>query len=547
MTLFLRPPLLVTARLALSHPPYRPQKVEAKGVLASSCPSVAHQKPSFNLESVSSSSFTAATSLQCLHFQSCSGCSQEWDLDQPRVVTEARKFFQELGISDLKFESGMLVEWRCRAKLAVRGTSERPLIGLYEEGTHNVVDIPLCRAHHPNINVAVNLLKQGICALNIQPYDEDLGTGELRYVQIAVTTYNTSLPAAERYQNGKVQVSLVWNSRNEQSESYKKLNALAEFLWRNAGPRSNSHLFHSIWVNFQTSSSNIIFGNRWRLLLGERDFWEHIGGIDVCLDPSSFGQANTQAFNSLLRKLQKYVPYGSSVVDLYAGAGVIGLSVAATRKCRQGRRLLSLRCVEINKESKLSFEKSLSRFPKHIDCNVHWHNTDASIEPLHWLKGSNVVIVDPPRKGVEQSLLDALREISKCKDSKVPKSSIINEKEEKRPWILRARKATVHVESKTSINWAKDQIWPEFIIYVSCGWESFKEDCLSPLKLPTELSVFAVQQCLAFGKGSCFQFLSWDRESRYRKEGNVRRRFGVESQGMGIVATAATDRICTEL
>lgn len=42
-----------------------------------------------------------------------------------------------------------------------------------------------------------------------------------------------------------------------------------------------------------------------------------------------------QAFDALLQKLQKYVPYESSVSDLYAGAGVIGLSLAATRKCRQ--------------------------------------------------------------------------------------------------------------------------------------------------------------------------------------------------------------------
>lgn len=38
----------------------------------------------------------------------------------------------------------------------------------------------------------------------------------------------------------------------------------------------------------------IIFGNRWRHLLGEKDLWEHIGGIDISLAPSSFGQANTQ-------------------------------------------------------------------------------------------------------------------------------------------------------------------------------------------------------------------------------------------------------------
>lgn len=41
-----------------------------------------------------------------------------------------------------------------------------------------------------------------------------------------------------------------------------------------------------------------------------------------------------QSFNSLLHKLNKYVPRGSTVVDLYSGAGVIGLSVAASRKCR---------------------------------------------------------------------------------------------------------------------------------------------------------------------------------------------------------------------
>nr|GEY04829.1 hypothetical protein [Tanacetum cinerariifolium] len=63
--------------------------------------------------------------------------------------------------------------WRCRAKLAIRGSSADPQIGLYEEGTHNVVDIPDCKAHHPNINAAVELLKKGIKILNIEPYDED--------------------------------------------------------------------------------------------------------------------------------------------------------------------------------------------------------------------------------------------------------------------------------------------------------------------------------------------------------------------------------------
>ncbi|KAF6150043.1 hypothetical protein GIB67_002825 [Kingdonia uniflora] len=406
-------------------------------------PTTPSQSLSLNPQTITSPSPSPPPSLtcalQCQHFQSCSGCTHEMNLHRPIILDEAVDFFRNLGVSDFTFDTCRLWGWRCRAKLAVRGSAIDPLIGLYEEGSHNVVDIPHCRAHHPNINAAVELLKEGITKLDVEPYDEDEGTGELRYVQMAITTYNTSIPAAERYRNGKVQVSLVWNARSENSPSSEKLNALANFLWRNGGPNSSSHLVHSVWVNFQTSTNNIIFGNRWKHLLGERDFWEHVGGIDISLAPSSFGQANTRAFDSLLRKLHKYVPYGSSVADLYAGAGSIGLSLAVARKCRQ--------------------------------------------EPLSWLEGSDVVVVDPPRKGLDYTLVEALQTLAsterKVKASKSPFTKGKDEKDEKRPWILRARESSVQIESKTP--WEKNQSFPRTLIYISCGWESFKEDCRSLL------------------------------------------------------------------
>jgi hypothetical protein len=54
----------------------------------------------------------------------------------------------------------------------------------------------------------------------------------------------------------------------------------------------------------------IIFGNRWRHLLGEKDFWEHVGGIDISLAPSSFGQANTRVD----RIFDKAIPSSCSTV-----------------------------------------------------------------------------------------------------------------------------------------------------------------------------------------------------------------------------------------
>ncbi|CAH9089912.1 unnamed protein product [Cuscuta epithymum] len=415
---------------------------------------------------------SSSCALHCPHFQMCSGCTQEFNLHRPLLIDEAVNFFKKLGVK-FTFDSGRLWGWRCRAKLAVRGSSVQPLIGLYQEGTHTVVDIPDCQAHHPNINAVVKLLKQAIVELNVEPYDEDLGTGDLRYVQMAVTTHDTSLPTSERYNKGKVQVSLVWNSRNENSHTSEKLKVLANFLWRTGGPWSEDHLIHSVWANFQTSSNNIIFGNRWRYLLGERDFWEHVGGIDVSLAPSSFGQANTRAFDSLLRKLQKYVPYGASVIDLYAGSGVIGLSLASTRKCS------SVKCVEVNKESRQAFTKTAERLPTNLDSSISWHHADTSIEPHSWLVGADVVVVDPPRKGLDPSLIKALQAVS----SGTPKSKLLesNEmtKDEKRPWVLRTREASVSIGGRTQSQ--ETQTSPQTLIYISCGWESFKEDCISLL------------------------------------------------------------------
>ncbi|BBH00522.1 S-adenosyl-L-methionine-dependent methyltransferases superfamily protein [Prunus dulcis] len=440
------PPPLITCH-------FSPSAVRAPPAVSAPAPASAAPSHSLSPNATPPPSLTCA--LHCPHFESCSGCTHEFNLHRPVIVDEATEFFKAVGVSDFTFDSCKLWGWRCRAKLAVRGSSENPLIGLYQEGTHNVVDIPQCKAHHPSINAAVGLLKQGITELSIEPYDEDEGTGDLRYVQVA----------------------LVWNSRNENSPNSEKLNALANFIWRNGGTRSKVNLVHSVWANFQTSTNNIIFGNRWRHLLGERDFWEHVGGIDISLAPSSFGQANTrfvlyitwsnvtasQAFDTLLRKLQ--------------------------------------RCIEINKESKLSFEKTVDRLPNLVDSSISWHLADTSKEPLSWITGSDVLVVDPPRKGLDASLVDALRSISsaeyKAKSSSErldpfyiqnievkdltggpsgnQLSSSSKEKDEKRPWMLRAREASVQIGSKITSEDSKTL--PRTLIYISCGWESFKEDC----------------------------------------------------------------------
>lgn len=97
------------------------------------------------------------------------------------------------------------------------------------------------------------------------------------------------------------------------------------------------------------------------------------------------------------------------------------------------------------------------------------------MSPINWLKGSDVVVVDPPRKGLDASLIDALRTASSRGDAKdMPPSKGTSDKVEKRPWILRAQQAGV--ESSRELGEA-DSTWPDTLIYISCGWEAFKRDC----------------------------------------------------------------------
>ncbi|CAI7792323.1 unnamed protein product [Closterium sp. NIES-54] len=339
---------------------------------------------------------------------------------------EAEAFFEARGVAGFKLHTADVVEWRCRAKLAVRGTAEEPLVGLYAARSHDVVDIPMCRgavrwsellitwlsAHgsyllplqHPLAHYS--LLHHTPCFMAMPQHLPTAlhSPAPIHTMQLALTTNDTSIPSSERYLKGKVQVTLVWNASNEKSPAAEKIPALCKELWRQGGKEAN--LLHSVWVNFQTSSSNVIFGGRWRHMIGPTDMWERLGGVDVCFTPGSFGQANYKAFDLMLKHLHSLIPRRSSVVELYAGAGAIGLSLAATTQC-------SVRCYEINEAARAPFTRSLERLQPLLrhPAAVSWHQADAEApveSHLDILLDADVVLVDPPRRGLHEPVLAAL-------------------------------------------------------------------------------------------------------------------------------------------
>lgn len=324
-----------------------------------------------------------AIHLHCSHFALCSGCCRNEYVDQLGVWKEISRFFSNKGISSFQLKVGNPAGWRCRAKLAVRGTALMPYIGLFEEGTHHINEIPHCRIHHPAINKAVAILRSWIIKYAIAPYNEKTGEGLLRYVQLTV----------ERA-TGRVQLALVLNRGHVTSENIQQFEA----LWQ-----EGSNLWHSLWLNFNRRRDNVIFGFEWFQLCGFELLAESLCERLIYFHPACFIQANLEMFEHLLERIKILLPQKADVIEFYAGVGTIGFVIV--EKCSR------IRCVEISLQAKLCFDKNHCNLPKNLASRLSFYMGKSS-DYAHLLEQIDpelgVAIVDPPRKGLERALLDIL-------------------------------------------------------------------------------------------------------------------------------------------
>lgn len=355
--------------------------------------------------------------INCPHFSSCSGCFLNENVEKNPIFNQAKAFFKEKResshslVENFFYRVGSVCSWRCRAKLAVRGSLKKPLIGLFKEGSHEVVDIPNCKVHHPLINEAIQIVRSWMVTEQIAPYNEATGRGFLRYLELAVDR-----------RKQKIQLVLIVNQKKEEALSLQFQQSL-QHLWE-----QNREKWHSLWLNFNERRDNVILGEAWQRIEGEEWLWDQFCGREICFHPASFSQANPEMFERLLVELNEFVPRGTNLVEFYAGSGVIGLTAA--------EKASRIRFNEIAPVSEICFENNKKRLPEELRKKLHYASGPVK-EHLDLLDTeTDLVIVDPPRKGLDPALLEKL-----CSQTNVKR-----------------------------------------LIYVSCGWQSFERDCEMLLK-----------------------------------------------------------------
>lgn len=310
-------------------------------------------------------------SFSCPLFSVCSGCKHKEEVRTPPVWEEICGFFQKIApFLSLELISGEIIEYRSKVKLAVRGTENNPKIGLFKEGTHEVVDLEECPLHYPLMNEALKDLRVKMKSFFIKPYEEKTHLGRLRYLQMFIDRKTL-----------KIQLVLVWNGKSLEKEETLFVNQLY-----------NSGFYHSIWANFSEKKTNSILGDEWKLLEGNEEFIQEIGNIPFHFHPSCFSQAHLSLFEQMISYVESLVSENKTLLELYSGVGCFGLSLA--HKAKQ------VTLIESSPHAKSSFEKTLKTQP--LDIQKKCYFLSGFAEEMSWNQ-AEVILVDPPRKGLSKA------------------------------------------------------------------------------------------------------------------------------------------------
>jgi len=317
----------------------------------------------------------------CPHRPPCPGCPR---YGEPGIAPAARAALDAIArdarIAAPRVAVGAAFGFRHRARLMVRGRSGSPKLGIFREGTHEIVDIPRCRVHHPLVNEVAAAAREAVRATGVRPYDDRTHAGTLRAIQVVVERASRS-----------AQVVLVANAATPDS-----VRAAADALVAGLGAS-----LHSLWCNGQPARSNAILGPHWERLAGPEAVRETIGGADVFFPPGAFGQSHLDLADRLVAGVHEIVSDGARVAEYYCGVGPIGLGLL--------RRAARVAFVESAPGALRGLELGLAARPAAERGRAAVFAGEAG-DALAALDGADVAIVDPPRKGLDAPLAAALAE-----------------------------------------------------------------------------------------------------------------------------------------
>jgi 23S rRNA (uracil1939-C5)-methyltransferase len=329
----------------------------------------------------------------CLVYEQCGGCqlqhlSYDQQLKEKRdIVIQSLERYTNLTIDklDIRETIGMGVPWGYRNKCSfqVGEKNGKVLAGLYGLNSHQLIDLDQCAVQHSLTYVASTIVKKILQDLHIPVYNERSRKGIVRTIVTRVGV-----------QTGELQIVLV----TSQKELTKKDLIIQEIQKRL--PQAKS-----IVQNINGQKTSVIFGNETNTLAGRDFIQETLGELDFELSARTFFQLNPTQTLKLYNEVKKAAELTGTekVVDAYCGVGTIGLWLAD--------HAAEIRGIDIIPESILDAKKNAKR--NGITHTKYVPGKAEEVLPKWFKKGwhPDVIIMDPPRTGLDSQLLQTILQV----------------------------------------------------------------------------------------------------------------------------------------
>lgn len=325
---------------------------------------------------------------ECPLYGACGGCQLQhlsYSGQLKAKEKQVRDVLERIGkLEHVKIHPvlGMGEPWRYRNKSQVPvGEREGGLVaGFYKKRTHEIIDMETCLIQQGKNDEVIRKVKEICEKYGIPPYDEVRHKGVLRHIMA-------------RYGHATGEVMVVLITRTEDLPFRKKI--VADIVSQIDGVKS-------IIQNVNDKKTNVILGEKTRVLWGRDVIYDLIGNIKFAISAKSFYQVNPEQTKVLYEKALEYADLTGeeTVIDAYCGIGTISLFLAQKAKKVYG--------VEIVPEA---IEDAKRNAELNGITNVEFTVGKAEeVIPAWYEEGiaADVLVVDPPRKGCDEALLETI-------------------------------------------------------------------------------------------------------------------------------------------
>lgn len=331
----------------------------------------------------------------CDVFKYCGGCmSQNINYDM-QLLIKKQMVKNLLDKQKVKYDKvnntigmGMPYYYRNKVQYPVRNINGKTILGFYKRNSHDIVENKCCYIQNRVIDMLAKNVLDELIKAGFNGYNDETKKGDIRHILIR-----------RGYHTAEIMIVIVVNNKSVMSD-YRIRNVVQNLIQKNNNIKN-------IFLNLNTSATNEILGDKLKQVYGIDEYIsDYIGDFKFFISPKSFFQVNTIQAEVLYNTLGNGLHLNKSDVlfDLYSGVGSIGIFLS--------KYVGQVYGIEIEKTAvemaNLNIKENNVTNAEYIAGSVEDKIIEFKNRNIH----PDVIIVDPPRKGLDTKSIEYILEFN---------------------------------------------------------------------------------------------------------------------------------------